>query len=78
LAGSIDEVLPVAFLISPERLFSGAGGIAAAIAIGASVAQVFSVLGSASDQERRLRTALGGLFGLAMMIGLILLSASGR
>jgi hypothetical protein len=70
-------VLPVASLTS-EVLFSAAGGIAAAIAIGAFIGQAWSVLASDSEQRRRRLTAGGGLAGLIAIIGLILLSANGR
>jgi hypothetical protein len=75
LAGSIPRVLPVAFLISPEALFSGAGGIAAAIAIGAFIGQVFAAAAAATDEGRREAIGTGGLIGLLAMIGLLLLSA---
>jgi len=71
-------VLPVAFLIGSESLFSGAGGIAAAIAIGAFAGQALSVIGSSPERQRRRQTTFAGLIGLAVMIGLILLSANGR
>ena len=74
LAGSIRKVLPVAFLIGPEHLLSGAGGLAAAIAIGAFLGQVWAVATSMTDGDRREAIALGGLIGFLAMIGLILLS----
>jgi hypothetical protein len=74
LAGSIDEVPPAAFLISPDHLFSGAGGFAAAIAVGAFLGQVWAVASSMTTDERRDLIAVGGLIGLLTMIGLILLS----
>jgi hypothetical protein len=74
LAGSIGQVLPVAFLISPDHLFSGAGGFAAAIAVGAFLGQVWAVASSMTTDERRDVIAMGGLIGLLTMIGLILLS----
>jgi hypothetical protein len=77
LAGSIQRVLPVAFL-SPDGLLTGAGGFAAAIAIGAFFGQARAVLGSASDEDRRRNTAAGGLAGLMVMIGLILFSMAER
>jgi hypothetical protein len=73
LAGSIPQVLPVAFY-SPTALFLGAGGFAAAIAIGAFFGQVIAVLTSDSDEGRRRRTAEAGLGGLIVLIGLILAS----
>jgi hypothetical protein len=69
-------VLPVAFLLTREDLFSVTGGIAAAIAIGAFAGQALSVLLASSEQTRRRRTAIGGLFGLMVMIGLLQLSAN--
>jgi hypothetical protein len=74
LAGSIGEVLPVAFLISPDHLFAGAGGFAAAIAVGAFLGQVWAVATSMTDEDRREAIAVGGLIGVVSMIGLILLS----
>jgi hypothetical protein len=73
LAGSIREVLPVAF-ISLGDLASAAGGLAAAIAVGAFIGQTLTAFGPGSDRRRRRDTAVGGLFGLAVMSGLILLS----
>jgi hypothetical protein len=70
-------VLPVGFL-SSDSLFSGAGGFAAAIAIGVFLGQVRAVLSSTPEEMRRRETAVGGLIGFGVMIGLILLSASGR
>jgi hypothetical protein len=70
-------VLPVAFL-SPSGLLTGAGGLAAAIAIGAFFGQVVAVLTSSSEEVRRRRTAEGGIGGLLVMIGLILVSLSTR
>jgi hypothetical protein len=74
LAGSIDEVLPVAFLTTYESLFSGAGGFAAAIAVGAFVGQCLSLFRPTTDTERRRYIAIGGLTGLAAIIGLFLFS----
>jgi len=74
LAGSIGQVLPAAFLISPDHLFSGAGGFAAAIAVGAFLGQVRAVATSMTNNERRDVIAVGGLIGLLTMIGFILLS----
>jgi FtsH-binding integral membrane protein len=76
--GSIPRVLPVAFLLTREDLISGAGGLAAAIAIGAFAGQAISILLSASELSRLRRTAIGGLLGVIVMSGLILLSANGR
>jgi hypothetical protein len=66
-------VLPVAFL-APVEVFTGAGGLAAAIAVGGFFGQVISIALSVPDQERRELTAMGGCLGLLAMIGLILLS----
>jgi hypothetical protein len=74
--GSIHRV-PVAAFISSDHLLTGAGGFAAAIAIGAFVGQGLDILRPASELVRRRRTAAGGLIGAAVMIGLILLSANG-
>jgi hypothetical protein len=71
-------MVPPAFFPTPDELFSGAGGIAAAIAIGAFIGQALSVLATTSEQRRYRHTALGGLAGLLTMIGLILLSVNGR
>jgi hypothetical protein len=73
LAGSIRTVLPVAF-ISLGDLTSLAGGLAAAIAVGAFIGQALTAFGSGSDKKRRRDTAAGGFFGLAVMIVLFLLS----
>jgi hypothetical protein len=70
-------VLPVAFA-TPTELFLGAGGFAAAIAIGAFFGQVFAVLKSDSEEDRRRRTAETGLGGLIVIIGLILVSMIAR
>jgi hypothetical protein len=72
--GSIGAVLP-AFVFTPENLISGAGGFAAAIAIGAFIGQAFGTVRPASDLERRRQIAIGGFIALMAMIGLILLSA---
>jgi len=77
LTGSIHRVLPVAFL-SPNGLLAGAGGLAAAIAIGAFFGQAIAILTASSDEDRRRRTAEGGFGGLLVMIGLILVSVSAR
>jgi hypothetical protein len=74
LAGSIRGVLPVAF-ISSQDLTATAGGLAAAIAIGAFIGQVFAIAVAASAEGRREAIATGGLIGLLAMIGLILFSA---
>jgi hypothetical protein len=76
LAGSIDRVLPVA-LVSIQDVTSTAGGIAAAVAIGAFIGQPLTSFAPASDRRRRRDTAIGGFAGLAAMIALILLSVSG-
>jgi hypothetical protein len=77
LAGSIRAVLPLAFL-SPDALFAGAGGIAAAIAIGGFAGQCLAIAKSRSDEGRRRGTAAGGFAGLVVMIGLILYSIGAR
>jgi hypothetical protein len=77
LTGSIHRVLSVAFL-TPQELLSGAGGFAAAIAVGAFFGQIQAIASSASDEDRRKATALGGLGGLLAIIGLILFSISSR
>jgi hypothetical protein len=74
LAGSIREVLPAAFF-SVQDLTSIAGGLAAAIAIGAFIGQALAIAAALSDVERREAIAIGGFFGLLAMIGLILSSA---
>jgi hypothetical protein len=74
LAGSIPRVLPAAFLISSESLFAGAGGIAAAIAVGAFIGQSLSAFRPTTDRERRRDIAIGGFLGLAALIGLFLFS----
>jgi hypothetical protein len=66
-------VLPVAFF-SVQELLSGAGGFAAAIAIGAFIGQARSGFSPSTDQERRRDMAVGGFIGLAALIGLILYS----
>jgi membrane associated rhomboid family serine protease len=78
LAGSIQRVLPVAYLLSTQDLFSGAGGIAASIAIAGFLGQALAVARSSPDEQRRRLTAVLGVAGLGVMIGLILLSAIGR
>ncbi|HEY5332485.1 MAG TPA: hypothetical protein VIJ21_02990 [Solirubrobacterales bacterium] len=74
LAGSICEVLPVAIFFTREDLFSGAGGFAAAIAVGAFIGQSLSLFRPTTDWERRRYIAIGGFLGLATLIGLILFS----
>jgi hypothetical protein len=76
LAGSIRAVLP-AVLISPTNLFAGAGGIAAAIAIGGFVGQTLAIVRTVSETRRRKETAFGGFAALITVIGLILYSKSG-
>ena len=66
-------MLPAAF-IPFQDLSSGAGGLAAAVAIGAFIGQVLSVAIAAPDEGRRELIAVGGLTGLLAMIGLILCS----
>jgi hypothetical protein len=68
----------IALLISSTNLLTGAGGFAAAIAIGAFIGQGLDILSPSSELVRRRRTAIGGLFGMTLMIGLLLLSAKGR
>jgi hypothetical protein len=70
--GQHPTVLPVAFFNS--EITSAVGGIAAAMAIGAFLCQSKPSSISGSEEERRRDTALGGLIGMAAMIGLILLS----
>jgi hypothetical protein len=70
-------VLPVAF-ISVQELLAGAGGFAAAIAIGAFIGQVPSVIRPSTDAERRRDIAVGGFIGLGILIGLILYSGKWR
>jgi hypothetical protein len=72
LAGSIRAVLPVALLFPPQDLFSGAGGLAAALAIGAFIGQARSGFQATTEQERRRDIAIGGFIGMALLIGLIL------
>ena len=64
-------MLPVAFATS--QLVSFVGGVAAAMAIGAFVSQARPRSISAAEEVRRRNTAIGGLTGMAAMIGLILL-----
>jgi hypothetical protein len=70
-------MLPVSFF-SIDDLTALAGGLAAAVAIGAFFGQVLSVVVGATESERREFIAMGGLIGLLAMIGLILLSAKSR
>jgi hypothetical protein len=65
-------VLPVAFLTS--ELISLVGGLAAAMALGVFGGQILPGSISGSDEARRRNTAFGGLFGVAVLIGLILFS----
>jgi hypothetical protein len=67
-------VLPAAFA-SAQLLISLSGGLAAAIAIGAFIGQALTSFGRDSDLKRRRDTAVGGFCGLAVMIGILLLSA---
>jgi hypothetical protein len=67
-------VLSAVFLSSRQSLFSGAGGIAAAIAIGAFIGQAIGSFFPSSEIKRRRYTAVGGLIGLVLIIGLILYS----
>ncbi len=73
MAGSIVQVLPVAFLTFQD-VAPLAGGLAAAIAIGAFIGQARSGFWRVTEQERRRDTAIGGFIGLALIIGLFLLS----
>ncbi|HEY2478577.1 MAG TPA: hypothetical protein VGI17_07590 [Solirubrobacterales bacterium] len=68
-------MLPVAFL-TPEKLLSGAGGLAAAIAIGAFLGQILPSFRPSTEQRRHRDTAVGGLLGLVTMTILIFLSVS--
>jgi hypothetical protein len=69
--------VPSAAYISVQDVTSGAGGLAAAIAIGAFIGQAFNSFSPSSDRKRRRDTATGGLAGFVVMSGLILLSANG-
>ena len=71
-------MLPAAFLFTPDELLSVAGGLAAAIAIGAFFGQVSAEFGGVSEERRRRRTVKGGLAGVGVVIGLILVSIGGR
>lgn len=73
MAGSINRVLPVAFL-SVSDLTSIAGGLAAAIAIGAFIGQSLSLFRPTTELERRRYIAIGGFLGLAFLIALFLFS----
>jgi hypothetical protein len=66
-------MLPAAFS-SVSTLTSIAGGLAAAIAVGAFIGQAYAGLRPMSEQERRRFTAVGGLIGLGLIIGLFLYS----
>ena len=68
-------MLPALIVIS--EITADTGGIAAALAIGAFIGQALPGSMAASSEERRRRTALGGLSGMAVMIGLILFSKFG-
>jgi hypothetical protein len=68
-------VLPAAF-IAFQDLTSGAGGLAAAIAVGAFIGQAATGFRASTDRERRRLIAIGGLAGLTAMSGLFLLSIS--
>ena len=67
-----------AVVFTPYNVFTGAGGFAAAIAIGAFLGQAIDTLRPRSDLRRRRFIAVGGLSGFLTMIGLILLSAKWR
>jgi F0F1-type ATP synthase membrane subunit c/vacuolar-type H+-ATPase subunit K len=67
-----------AVIFTPAGLFSGAGGFAAAIAIGAFVGQALDAVRPRSDLRRRRFIAAGGLIGFVGMIGLLLLSVKWR
>jgi hypothetical protein len=77
LAGSIRVVLSVASLFTAEALFSATGGLAAAIAVGAFLGQVDAIAHGSPEEDRRRRTAFGGLAGAIVLIGLFLLSKNG-
>ncbi len=64
LAGSIRKVLPVAFDHSGD-LFSGAGGFAAAIAIGAFIGQALDSLRPATDRASSASPLSADLIGLS-------------
>jgi hypothetical protein len=66
-------MLPAAFA-SASRLTSIAGGLAAAIAVGAFIGQAYAGFRPMSEQRRRRFTAIGGLIGLGLIIGLFLCS----
>lgn len=76
-AGSIRAVLPVALLLTSAGLLAVTGGLAAAIAVGAFFGQVLAIAKRSSDEGRRGRTALGGVAGALILIGLLLVSKSG-
>jgi hypothetical protein len=69
-------VLPVAYLTS--EVISGAGGLAAAMALGVFAGQILPSSISGSEARRRRNTAAGGLIAIGVMIGLFLLSNSAR
>jgi hypothetical protein len=70
-------MLAAALLFTPESLFSATGGLAAAIAVGAFFGQVDAIVHRSSDEDRRRRTAFGGLAGAIILIGLFLVSKNG-
>jgi hypothetical protein len=77
LAGSIHWVLPASLLYTPQDLVSAAGGLPAAIAIGAFFGQVRAIGKSSTEEDRRRKVALGGLAGAVVLIGLFLVSING-
>lgn len=66
-------MLPVAFSSIPT-LTSIAGGLAAAIAVGAFIGQSLSLFEPTTELERRRYIALGGFLGMALLIALFLFS----
>ncbi|HET8814736.1 MAG TPA: hypothetical protein VFM51_07240 [Solirubrobacterales bacterium] len=62
-------MLPVGSLISDAA--TGAGFIAASIAIGGFLMQAYPALGKRSDGAVRAATAVGGLIGLIIAIAVI-------
>jgi len=71
--GSIRMVL-LASYFSQQDLLSLAGGFAAAIAIGAFLGQARSGFRQLTDLQRRRDIAIGGFFGVALLIALFLVS----